>query len=356
MNLYEFYLAVFAHSGIKSFKNNWHLRVLCDRLQEWATKDTIRGLAICAPKGMGVSTLVSTVLPVWLHACHKPEALIFTDYYNPSWYGTRVRNSRNIIGAEQEWLKSRFGVQFDLGSDADDLCYLTDSKGRRVEMGGADLSGASFFDYLIYDFYFDWEPIREAQKDTLGRKLQGWSQSHEEILSSKVLFIGSRQTSRDFIDLLRNSCWGESFYSIDIPMMFDSRLLNEFNAFKVCPGWKDPRSDGELLWSKKLNEAEFRKLAERLGFDRCVAHLQQMPCKYASFKHTDTYKIFKQDLKPEVLQKLEEWEKDFPVLEEEKLEITRSRYLLKDAASQESRRVLALLHQWWMSQICDEVD
>jgi phage terminase large subunit-like protein len=110
------------------FIDNWHIRKICDELQEYglaiAERRAIADCIINIPPGSSKSTMVSQMFPVWLWL-HAPWAVVISSSYSHTLSVEHSIKSKAIFKSDkfryyfQEYFKLRFGQEINLTKDTE---------------------------------------------------------------------------------------------------------------------------------------------------------------------------------------------------------------------------------------------
>lgn len=123
-SLYEFVLTFWGTVSGDDLVDNWHIKWLCDYLQEYGERLAMRGkwppdLIINIPPGTTKSTLVTIMFPVWLWL-HAPHFVIITTSYSSGLSRDHGLKSKAVVDSElfnelfQWYFERRFGKSFFL--------------------------------------------------------------------------------------------------------------------------------------------------------------------------------------------------------------------------------------------------
>lgn len=114
------------------FVDNWHLRLICEKL-EAVTARTIRRLIINVPPRSGKSSLVCVLWPVWTWL-RDPAHQWLTLSHNATFATRDSLKSRRLI--QSPWFQSRWGHLFQLTGDQNQKTrYENDRRGYRIALG-----------------------------------------------------------------------------------------------------------------------------------------------------------------------------------------------------------------------------
>jgi predicted phage terminase large subunit-like protein len=139
--------------GDTVFRDNWHFKYLCDKIQH-AAELVIRNdkrekdLVINVPPGTSKSTIISICLNAWVWA-KDPSRRFLTTSYSPELAGDHAKATRKLITSW--WYQHLFGNSYLLIGNAETF-FETDKGGRRMITSPGSAVGTGFHaDFLIFD-------------------------------------------------------------------------------------------------------------------------------------------------------------------------------------------------------------
>jgi predicted phage terminase large subunit-like protein len=114
------------------FVDNWHLKLLCDKL-EAVTKREIKRLIINVPPRSGKSSIVCVLWPVWTWL-QDPSHQWLTISHSGTFATRDALRSRRLI--QSPWFQARWGRMFKLTGDQNQKTrYENDQRGYRIAVG-----------------------------------------------------------------------------------------------------------------------------------------------------------------------------------------------------------------------------
>lgn len=252
----------------RQFKDNWHIKVICEHLQA-VSEGRIHRLLINVPPRHMKSLLVSVIWPVW-DWLRTPTRQFLTASYVQKLSTRDALKSRQLI--QSPWFQARFGGVFQLGKDQNEKQRYQNSKmGYRIAIsthGGVGEGG----DFLIAD---DPQNTDEMGSDAyVEATTDWWNNTFNQRLNDQndgaIVLTMQRLSERDLCEqALAEGGW--------VHLM----LPAEYEAARACTtvlGFKDPRTEeGELLWPNRIGREALDKMKKRLGSYGTAGQLQQRP-------------------------------------------------------------------------------
>ncbi len=259
------------------YRMNWHHKLLCEYLDAF-TKKEIRRLMVFMPPRHGKSELVSRKLPAFIFG-RNPDANIIGTSYSADLAQRMNRDVQRIMdsAAYQELFPESklFGKNIrTVTGHALRNSDIFEIVGHRGSYRGAGVGGGITGmggDYIIID-----DPIKnreEANSATYREKLWEWYTStlytrqekqgsilitltrwHEDDLAGRLLELAKKDPKADQWEVL---------------------LLPAIAEKNQHP--KDPREEGEALWSDKYPLSELTKIKATVGIYDWSAMYQQRP-------------------------------------------------------------------------------
>lgn len=246
-----------------AFQDNWHIRVLCDALEQaWPKRETPQ-LVINMPPRHGKSILVSVMWPVWLWTQDPSLRFLFASYAA----SLSLRDGGKCLQLIQSPLFQELFPEwggFPLrGRTASKI--LTAASGHRIatSVGGATTGEGG--DIIVMD---DLLNALEAFSDVERNKANLWM---DQALSTRVndpnrfarVMVCQRLHEDDPAGhVLREGGW----------RLLCLRARRERDDFPY-----DPRKPGELLWPERFGPDQLASLELKLGSYGVAGQLQQRP-------------------------------------------------------------------------------
>lgn len=251
----------------RKFKDNWHIKLICDHL-EAVSRGEIRRLLINVPPRHMKSLLVSVIWPVW-DWLKTPTRQFLTASYVQKLSTRDALKSRQLI--QSPWFQARFGDLFQLGKDQNEKQRYQNSKmGYRIAIstsGGVGEGG----DFLIAD---DPQNTDEMTSDAYVEATTDWwngtfNQRLNDQNDGAIVLTMQRLSERDLCEqAIQEGGW--------VHLMIPA----EFEVARKCvtPWGEDPRTqEGELLWPNRIGAAALTGMKKRLGSYGSAGQLQQRP-------------------------------------------------------------------------------
>jgi hypothetical protein len=292
MKLYDFYRENWKYIDSVPFKSNWHLKALCDRLEDWAG-GKIPNLIVAMPPCCGASSLFSVALPVWLWSEFNPSSHVLTASSRRAIAQRDIARSDRLMEilvgqqAEQHRVtRSIFAPAGLIGSRED---TNKGTKSLLVNVAGGTRrssvpeSHTKFSpeekpaDFIPADFAIVDHPVSQSRPFGSDKLLEIYEWWNEAIAKPETrwLLVTPRLKEKDLVGFLLDRSDLEFCY-IPIPLQYSRWVVVDSNS-RPCPEWKDPRKEGEILWMERYPDKETMGLIRRLGGLRASAQLQQHP-------------------------------------------------------------------------------
>lgn len=263
------------------FVDNWHIKAICDHLQEVSDGTRITKLLINVPPGTMKSLLVSVFWPVWVWT-HKPEKRFFYASYGEDLVVRDSVKCKTLM--RSGWYQARWGSRFDFKKDTEKLFSNTKGGWRMCTTVGGKATG-HHPDFKVVD-----DPHNAMSADSeLERKMavnwwDGTMSSRGVTRGAKSVIVMQRLHAKDLsAHCLEKGGWTH----ICLPMQYEAAAeitdafgnKTETPRMKETPlGFKDPRTkDGELLWPELFDLPKVIALTLELGIYHAAGQLQQRP-------------------------------------------------------------------------------
>lgn len=277
-SLYEFAKAAWhiVEPGVQ-FRDNWHLRVICEHL-EAVTAGQIRNLIINIPPRSMKSLLVSVLWPAWEWTSCPTRKWLFSSYGQA--LATRdALKTRRLI--QSTWYQERWGAlslwdkKFVLTGDQNQkMRYENDKLGYRISTSVGGLGTGEGGDRVVVD---DPHNVEEAESEVVRKSTCDWwfetmsTRGNDPERVAKVIVM-QRVHEQD----LTAMCLERGGYDhLCLPMEHE---VDHPTPSSTSLGFKDPRTkDGELLWPGRFTEKALSDLKISLGEYGTAGQLQQRP-------------------------------------------------------------------------------
>ena len=263
------------------FADNWHIRALCDHLQEVSHGKRIKKLLINIPPGTMKSLLVSVFWPAWVWIT-KPEKRFFYASYGEDLVIRDATKSKDLIMSE--WYQERWGSRFGITKNTERR-YENTKNGWRM---GATVGGKATGHHPDFKVVDDPHNAKQAESDVDRRNVSVW---WDGTMASRGVTRGARSVivmqRLHTKDLSGHVLEKGGYVHICLPMAFEaaSEITDAFGnkvataRMPATPlGFTDPRTtDGDLLWPKLFTADMVKTLEEELGIYHAAGQLQQRP-------------------------------------------------------------------------------
>lgn len=153
-NFYTFFkCAWYAIWPETEFQDNWHFKIICNKIQEAALRvinniPREKDLCFNVPPGTSKSTIISICLNAWVWI-YDPNRRFITTSYSPGLADEHCTRTRRLI--ESDWYQSLFGQIYHLIGTAD--TYLETNKGgsRMTTSPGSQVATGFHADFILFD-------------------------------------------------------------------------------------------------------------------------------------------------------------------------------------------------------------
>jgi predicted phage terminase large subunit-like protein len=244
------------------FVDNWHIGALCEQLEE-ITCDRLKRLLIWVPPGSMKTLTVDVDWPAW-EWITKPWLRYMTCSYDMEIQIEQgALPSRALI--ESEWYQALF-PHIELREDLNKRASFANTRGgaRYCAAPNAKKVTGRHVHRIVID---DPNDPGASELEMLG--VQAW---HDEKLTTRLLPGGAKVVIQQRLherDLSGYLVERDDWRVLCLPECYDPK-----HPF-VWPD--DPRSEGELLWPARFDEAEHDRRLKGLTSHRAAGQLQQTP-------------------------------------------------------------------------------
>lgn len=285
----------------RQFKDNWHIRAICEHL-EAVSRGQLQRLMVNIPPRHMKSLLVSVIWPVWDWLTHPTRRFLSCSYKQP--LATRdALASRRLI--QSPWFQARFGHIFKMTDDQNQkMRYENTARGYRIAVSSVAGAVGEGGDILSADDPMDSNEMRSAAY------LESFNIWWDEVWSTRLndpnegamVLTMQRLSEADVCSrMLETGDW-------EVLM-----LPAEFEPARKCItslGFQDPRSeDGELLWPNRIDRSALDKLKKTLGTYGAAGQLQQRPApRGGGILQRNTYRLIKRRDLPQFYHHIISWD------------------------------------------------
>lgn len=227
------------------FVDNWHLKLLCDKLES-VTRREIKRLIINVPPRSGKSSIVCVLWPVWTWL-QDPTHQWLTISHSGTFATRDALKSRRLL--QSPWFQERWADRFQLTGDQNQKTrYENDKRGYRIALGitgGITGEGA---DTVLLDDPMD----RDAAHSELERERA--NVTYDEAISTRlndpatgaIVVVMQRLHEDDTTGHLLNG--EESWDHVCLPMLYEP------DHPQLCEA--DVRTEaGTPLWPERFTDA-----------------------------------------------------------------------------------------------------
>lgn len=279
-SFYEFVKAAWPYCGsTQEFRDNWHIRVICEHMEEFFTGG-ITYFLLNIPIRMGKSSLICVLFPAWVWINDPKAQFLFGSYALE--FARRDSSFCNEL-ISSEWYKKRWGSVVKLTRRVNniDKFRLTAGGSRQIISVGSSVTGMNA-DYIIID---DANNVSESESVVTQNATNRWwshaaSLRFNDLRRMRKMVVQQRVHENDLSGHILSKD-NDNLTHLFMPM--------EYEPFRHCVTvpikssgdipWEDPRTDdGELLWPTYVDNRVLREMKQDLGGEYAIAgQLQQRP-------------------------------------------------------------------------------
>ena len=242
-------------------KWNWHLDVICDRL-EAVTRGDVRNLILNVPPGCMKSLLVSVFWPAWEWATDPAKRYLCASY------GQHLSTRDNLKVRDivtSPWYRQHFGVRLR-GDQNAKMRFDTSDGGWRI---GTSIGGPGTGEHphrkIVDDPHSESGARSDADREETIRWDDGTLSTRGVALDAATILVAQRFHQKD---LTAHYLERGGFEHIMFPMRFEPERADPRDGRKIA---------GELLWPALFPEEKVKALELRLGQYGVAGQLQQRP-------------------------------------------------------------------------------
>lgn len=252
------------------FKDNWHVRLVCDHL-EAVSRGEIRKLIINVPPGSSKSLLTSVFWPAW-EWVRKPR----TRWINVSFDGgLTLRDARRmLLILRSDWYRERWGDRITMPLDVAAGEFGNVQGGWRFSTSVEGKMTGRHCDIMIID-----DPIKpqDISKTTLEACKRWWTETvpsrFGDQKTGRRVMIMQRLHEEDLAGVaIREGGWEH----LRIPMRFEAQARSA-----TAIGGDTRQVDGELMDPERFPEEAVHAMEIAMGTRTAAAQLQQRPAPAA---------------------------------------------------------------------------
>ncbi len=287
-SFHAFVRRAWVHLEAEPFVDGWHLRLLCDELEEWVRMPSAR-LVLNQPPGTMKSLLCCVFLPAWVWTWWPEARWIFTAYDQK--FSSRD-GGKTMELTSSDWYRARWPKAATRHDDAErDFSNSAGGSRFATSMTAGALGRHAHF--IVAD-----DPLKPV--DAFGRRAVTRTEVEECLSNWKSSFAraalpGARKLivmQRLHQDDLAAYCIRRGYRHVRLVMRAEEAGCPEARYAHVCV--EDPRSPGELLWPERMDEAFVADLSHEMGAQVAAAQLQQRPSPLGGgYFHRATFRYWR---------------------------------------------------------------
>ena len=266
----------------QTFKDNWHLHVLCHKLEQtlgFHEGPKPRKLIINVPPGTAKSLVVNVMFPAWVWAKNARARFFLASYGQ---HLSMRDNQRCRVLIESQWYQDRWHVVLQDDQNAKGR-YNTNVFGWRIATSVAGVGTGEHPDFILID---DPTSATQADSDTEREGVNNW---FDQTIAARqgrdpvIIVVMQRLHVRDLCGhLIPRGGWE----LLSFPMRYEKCSCTPTDKcayHKADENWPGPNAldqrttDGELLFPAMYPEEKVKELETNLGADGVAAQLQQRP-------------------------------------------------------------------------------
>lgn len=274
----------------RPFKDNWHIDALCEHL-EAVTRGDIRRLVINIPPGSMKSLTCSVFWPAWSWT-HSPGTKWITASYAQMVARRDGVRARRLM--DSAWYQERWGKSFTSNDDDwSSMRYSNNQGGIRLSTTVAGAVTGEHSDIQLVD-----DPIKpidapgERQDSAALDACAEWwdetmsSRMADPLNSARVIVMQRLHTN----DLTGHVLKNDGYEHLCLPMTMEPKCsilvphkcsmpkdAKGRSTPPTTPGFKDPRTDGELLWPGRFPQQVVDERKKEMGAQGHACQDQQRP-------------------------------------------------------------------------------
>lgn len=257
----------------RPFVDNWHIGVLCDRLERITTSEAPCKVLVNIPPGTAKSLIVSVLWPAW-ELARDPAKRYLTASYAQNLATRDAVKTRVLL--QSPWYRERW-PDVELSDEQNQkIRYDTTAGGWRIATSVGGMGTGEHPDRIIID---DPHNAQEAASDLERQRAIDWFtqtvSTRGVTRGASIVVIMQRLHEQDLSGHILASEGAEDWTHICLPMRYEPGALP---PTKACRPNVDIRTTpGELLWEALFPESRLRPLERDLGSYGTAGQLQQRP-------------------------------------------------------------------------------
>ena len=276
VGLHAFIRQMWRYMDGATFRDNWHIHVICEHLERVA-RGEIRRLIINIPPRHQKSLTVSVAWPAWMWLRHPHREFLFASYSQDLSVRDSVR-CRNVI--QSPLYQARWGDRFRLQDDQNTKTrFENDRRGKRLATSvGGTLTGEGG-DIIVIDDPMSADEARSAtaRQNTLDWWREVMTTRLNDPVTGAYVIIMQRLHEEDLTGYLLDNEPG-AWTHLCLPARYEP---DHPHAWADDPrrvgGELDHRTHGGLLWPSRFPEQALRERERSMGPYAVAGQQQQRP-------------------------------------------------------------------------------
>lgn len=265
---YRFAKLAWEHAGEPEYRDNWHVRLYCNRLEKVYRKE-IMDLVVNIPPGFAKSMISGVLWPAWVWGpAGDPSHRFLYASFDDSLMLRDAERLQTLL--RSEWYVKRWGELLPTGAQALSQLF-TKARGLRFSTSFGGKGTGWHFDTEVFD-----DPLKPRDAhgggSVSGKAMEAAVQTIRHTFASRARVPGSmrRVLVMQRIHEQDPSGWaiGQDWQTLILPQRYDPSRADP----------EDPRTtEGELLFPARMGEAAAQKLERDMGPSVWAAQEQQNP-------------------------------------------------------------------------------
>lgn len=265
--------------GNDNFQLSWHIRVICEHLEE-CYKKNIKYLIINVPPRTSKSSICAVAFPAWVW-CKSPEIRFLYSSYAQKLSVKHSTDCRNLILSP--WYQKYWGNKVHLSNDDNSKLFFSNTKrGYRMSSSVGGTNTGFGGDFIICD---DPNSAHDVESDLIRNNTNEWwsgvmSSRYNNIKTCVRIIIQQRLHEKDLTGYMLSQK-RKDIVHLCLPMQYEPETSKPTVSIKsTFPNiWKDPRTKrGELLCPERINKDQLVNLYKELASEyRIAGQYQQRP-------------------------------------------------------------------------------
>lgn len=247
------------------FVDNWHIGLLCRKLEAMADKRLMRWVCNLPPATMK-SILVAVLWPAWVWTT-RPERRFLCGSYSGDLAVRDSLNTRKVL--RSAWYQRLWGDKVRLLRDADQkTLFANEAGGWRMATSPGGRGTGEHPDHVVFD---DPHKVKEAESaQERIRAVEWWrgTISSRGITRDVTRLVCGQRTHEEDVS---GHAIGQGAYEVTcFPMRYEA-------GHPYVSDEDERTEEGELLWPTLLPEPVIDEMAAEMGPIRAAGQIQQRP-------------------------------------------------------------------------------